>query len=86
MKYPTKGPGDLPPFEPADSIWDDDVWVEEQVTELRKEWVDEAQMLLVDYMYGGMDDATVLASITAITGRLIEKIEKRAEASRYPPD
>lgn len=82
----TKGPGDLPPFEPADSIWDDDVYIAETVTELRKEWVDSVEELLVDYMYRWMSEREVRDRLAAITNPLIEKIEERAEASRYPPD
>ena len=82
----TKGPGDLPPFEPEESFWDDSEWVYEQMTALRKEWVDEAQELLLDYMYGALQAKNLDRRLAAIANRLIEKIEERAEASRYPPD
>jgi hypothetical protein len=87
MKYPTKGPGDLPPYEPDDSIWDDSEWVDEQMTALREEWVDEAQELLLDYMYGALQQNPKLhRRLTLLTNKLTWKIEQRAEASRFPPD
>lgn len=82
----TKGPGDLPPFEPADSIWDDSEWVDEQMTALRKEWVDRMQDFLVDCMYGVYSNEQLRQKVDSMTELLKEKIEERAEASRFPPD
>jgi hypothetical protein len=87
MKYPTKGPGDLPPYEPDDSIWDDHGHIAGEVAALRSEWVDEAEELLLDYMYGALQQNPELhRRLTLLTNKLTEKIEQRAEAARYPPD
>lgn len=80
----TKGPGDLPPFEPDDSIWDDEEWVYDKLTELRKEWIDKAQELLLEYVYSGSDGPD--RTLRELAERMTMLIEERAEASRYPPD
>lgn len=79
----TKGPGDLPPFEPEESFWDDEEWVGLQVTVLRKEWVDKIQEILVHYLYY-RDLRDVQQDLDELVDGLTEKIEERAEASRYP--
>ena len=81
----TKGPGDLPPYEPEESFWDDSEWADEQMTALREEWVDKAQEILLDYIYGQLDRCQLDEAVYKLVSPLIEKIEERAEASRYPP-